>query len=293
MKKSIAKTILSKLFTPYRTLRRFNRLRTTEHFIIGYPRSGNTWTKFLLGSYLKELYALGEMPLFSDFDFWGRCLVIGNRHRIDKSHGDLNWSSLQEDQITYKKFIKPYEKKSVILLTRYPLDSLVSNWVFYRNISFKFQGELTEFLEHPLHSLTKWIKYHNLWAEAKQSTLNNIELLRYEDLRAKPKQEFIRMLDFLGIQVNLKKVEAALNYASIENMRRMQQSGNSPKNRRTGKAVIAVRDPKNPESRHVRRGIVGGYRDYLEPSVAKAYEARIALELSDWFGYSQPPEKKA
>jgi hypothetical protein len=45
-------------------------------------------------------------------------------------------------------------------------------------------------------------------------------------------------------------------------------------------------DASDPESFKVRRGVVGGYRDYLSPSDLAYIEARMARDLPACFGYS-------
>ncbi len=47
---------------------------------------------------------------------------------------------------------------------------------------------------------------------------------------------------------------------------------------------LAVADPANPESRKVRRGKVGGYRDYLPPEDVAWIDAYLARHLDPWYG---------
>lgn len=293
MNSSTTKRFIKTVAFPYRALRSFNRIRTTQHFIIGYPRSGNTWTKFLLGRYLQLLFGLDEMPLFNHYDFWGRCDAVGNGYRINSSHGGLNWSSLKEDKVTYEGFIKRYEGKKVALLTRYPLDSLVSNWLYYKHLSHKYKDDIEMFLKDPLHSVKKWINYHNLWANTKTQFPDDIALLRYEDLRADTRTHFGRLLSFLEVPVEKKVLQSAIEFASLENMKGIQEEARSLRSKGTGRPTIRVGVTSDPESRHVRKGKVGGYRDYMEPSIAKEYESLIAADLDDWFGYATPPQSQA
>lgn len=289
----VAKSIIPDfLFIPYRKIRDFNKTRTTDIFIIGYPRSGNTWNRYMLGRYIQSFCGIDTLPLFNQYDFWGRCYRTCIKQTIIANHGQLNWESLREEEIQESRFVTPYKKKKIVLLTRYPLDSLVSNWVYYTHLSRKISMTLEAFLDHPLHSLTKWINYHNLWAHSRREFKSDLLLLRYEDLRRNTKVEFVKMLDFLQIETVEAVVDEAIQFASFDNMKKMQKMVQIPGISTPGERIIRVGDPADPESHHVRKGIVGGYRDYLSQSKAKFYERRIADELEDWFGYSIPPIKQ-
>lgn len=276
-------------FMPYRRLRDWNKYRTTDIFVIGYPRTGNTWNKFLLGRYIQLLCRAEEPPLLNEYDILGRCKKTCLGLGFLYSYGGLDWTQLKENEILVEKYILPYVGRKIVLLTRYPLDSLVSNWIYYTRLSYKLSMDLPEFLENPLHSLTKSINYHNLWAQMRDRLEGQLLLLRYEDLRRDTAIYFRKMVEFLGLPVQEEDLLKAIEYADFSNMKKMQESGQIPGSSKN-KAAIRIGNPNDPESAHVRKGEVSGYRNYMDPDLANHYEERIAVELDSWYNYARPPK---
>ena len=54
-------------------LRKLNHHRTTELYFVGYPKTGNTWVRYMLGQYVQLTCELPELPLFDATDRLGRC----------------------------------------------------------------------------------------------------------------------------------------------------------------------------------------------------------------------------
>jgi len=81
-------------------------------------------------------------------------------------------------------------------------------------------------------------------------------------------------------------ISQSVEFASFENMRNLEAAGESIKYKSSNATVFATGDRQNPEAFHLRKGKVGGYRDYLSPEKAEAYLSRIQQELSVWYGYN-------
>jgi hypothetical protein len=70
-----------------------------------------------------------------------------------------------------------------------------------------------------------------------------------------------------------------VEWGSFENLRKLETSGFF---KRGG---MTLRDPSDENSFKVRRGKVGGYRDYFTPEQVAELEALVAEKLSPVFGY--------
>jgi hypothetical protein len=116
-------------------------------------------------------------------------------------------------------------------------------------------------------------------------------LARYEDLHQDTRGQFKRLLSFLEVEIQNDLIDEAISYGSFENMSRMQKEGTAPTSKDSGKKVIWIKDPENPEARHVRKGKIGGYRDYLTQQECDRFEGIISQELDPWFGYTEPPTR--
>ncbi|WP_374440496.1 hypothetical protein, partial [Stella sp.] len=73
-------------------------------------------------------------------------------------------------------------------------------------------------------------------------------------------------------------IAATVEECRFERMQALELAGAIPGRR------LAVADPANPESRKVRRGKVGGYRDYLPPEDVAWIDAYLARHLDPWYG---------
>ena len=73
-------------------------------------------------------------------------------------------------------------------------------------------------------------------------------------------------------------LERSIEFASFENMKRMERAGEF------SSGTLQPRDPGDAESYKVRRGIIGGYRQYLDGADIDFVET--ALErLDNRFAY--------
>jgi alcohol sulfotransferase len=201
------------------------------------------------------------------------------------THRPLVWSHQTAADLTSTSVVRPFLRKKVVLLSRYPLDALVSGW-----FQFRYRGEasykrdLETFLDDPVLGLEKLIVFYNIWAEWKDAT-RGILLLRYEDMSLDTRSQLQRLLEFLDIDVNFSMVNEAVDYASFNNMKKIEMSGKAPRYKSSGLNVFATGDVKNPNTHHVRRGIVGDYKNHLKSDLWEKYEALIASKMHSCYGY--------
>jgi hypothetical protein len=76
-------------------------------------------------------------------------------------------------------------------------------------------------------------------------------------MRQQPELAFTRILEFIGTPGSEDQIKDAVAFASYENMRRLEEED------AFGNKRLVPGDRGNPNSYKVRRGKVGGYRDYF------------------------------
>jgi hypothetical protein len=130
------------------------------------------------------------------------------------------------------------------------------------------------------------IDYLNLWAR-EADRVENLLVVRYEDMRADPAAVLTRVMEFMNDAPAKKDaIEASVEYASVENMRKLEEksvfwlAGSRMKPGKKG----------DPNSYKVRRAKVGGYKDYFSDDEVEQIDALVAGTLSPTFGYDAPPE---
>ena len=112
------------------------------------------------------------------------------------------------------------------------------------------------------------------------SERDNFTLVRYEALRASPAERFRDLLAVLGEpSPDASIFQEALEFSQFENMQRLEAARAFDSN------ILHPGDVRDPESFKVRRGKVGGYREYLSPE-DQQISANVLADLDPRFGYT-------
>jgi hypothetical protein len=272
---------------------RLNGHRTTEVYFISYPKTGTTWSQFLLGKYLQLKWNLPEAQLSGAYDKWGRCAKPCTGPKISFTHLPLVWTNQSAADLGFHNVIKPFLSKKVVLIIRNTLDTLVSHWFDekYRQKDRYHVGNLTDFINNPNFSLEKLIRFYKLWHESFH-TIKGFHLLRYEAMKMDAIGEFRDLLSFLNIEEDEAVLKAAIRESSFEKMQNMEKSGEELRNP-LGYDLLSSGDRNNVDSYKVRRGKVGGYVDYFNPEEISQLFSIIAQAEVAWFSeYLEPPTPK-
>jgi len=104
-------------------------------------------------------------------------------------------------------------------------------------------------------------------------------LVQYEALRASPTEHFRDLLAVLGESApDMTMFHEALEFSRFENMQKLEAAG------AFDSKILRPGDVRDPESFNVRRGKVGGYREYLSAE-DQAFAASALATLDTRFGY--------
>jgi hypothetical protein len=115
--------------------------------------------------------------------------------------------------------------------------------------------------------------------------LQEVRLLRYEDLRREPERCLAELLDFIGTPGAAGPIGEAVAFASLETMRALEDRGDSLM--RSGRLKVE----SDPNRYKARRAKVGGYRnDFSEAEIA-AIDRLIETTLAGVFGYGRGTPK--
>ena len=190
------------------------------------------------------------------------------------------------DRIRGKYLVPARElaRARIILLVRDPRDAFVSLYMQMihrapetrQRVKEKNVGDLLRDRRYGIVSIIKTM--NNWFTELGQR--QNFTLLHYESLRATPEQNFRALLATLGEDSpDAEAFKYALEFSDFANMQRLEATGVFDSK------ILRSRDVRNPESFKVRRGKVGGYRDYLSPE-DQAFAADALKHLDARFGYT-------
>ncbi len=242
-------------------------------FLLSFPKAGRTWLRLMLAKALAVHFNVHDENLIDLQRLAGQNPAIP---RIKPKHDDNPHLKTPGELVTSKT---EYRHRKVILLVRDIRDLAVSTYFQMTKREKRFRGEIGQFLRCRRGSVGTMIGFYNIWAENRHVP-EGFMLIRYEDLHADSVGQLRRVLTFLGIQdVTDATVEEAIEFASFENMRKMELAD------AVGSDRLRPTDKGDPDSYKTRRGKVGGYVDYLsEPDIAMLTR-RLQEELSPFYGY--------
>jgi hypothetical protein len=174
-------------------------------------------------------------------------------------------------------------RAKIILLARDPRDCFVSLYLQLTrrdpNATIKLkQKTVSEMLRDEKFGMRAIVDAMNHWLN-EFSQRDNFTLVRYEVLRASPAEHFRDLLAVLGeTKPDATIFQQALEFSRFENMQKLEAAGAFDSN------ILHPGDVRDPESFKVRRGKVGGYREYLSVE-DQQYAAAVLTDLDPRFGY--------
>lgn len=268
-----------------RTLwRNYHKITKADSLIISYPKCGRTWLRLQLAKALIEDFGLDvtdtatlEIERFPEFE--------RKIPRIEFSHDDNPHWKLTEDLITDKS---AYRDKKVILLLRDPRDVIVSYYFQYTKRGDKklandvsFTGSVDDFAFHKIGGLANIVRFYNAWCAAAK-TMPGVLFVKYEDMHSRPLETLRAITSHIGL-ANLDEahLQTAVDYCEFEQMRRYEET-NKFKNSR-----LYNDQPSDPEAFKTRKGVIGGYREYLSEATIERINAYLADNLSDQLSFYQ------
>ncbi len=239
-----------------------------DTFVVSYPRSGNTWTRFLIANLVhpeKDVSFRNIEKLIPDTSSQSnRALKATPRPRIIKSH---------------EYFDHRYGK--VIYIVRDPRDVALSYYDFqrkYRQIEdgYSLERYVDDFVSGKLISVG-W----GTWGENVASWLftrckrREFLLLRYEDMIKDTSHELTRIAEFLHIEAEPERLRKTIERSSANRMRELEKVESD--------AWIATKN-RRKDIPFVRVAKSGGWRTSLPESCVQQIEAAWG-DLMTTLGY--------
>ena len=225
-----------------------------DTFVVSYPRSGNTWTRFLVAN----LAYPGENVTFDNIERLipdtssqsNRALKRTPRPRIIKTH---------------QYFDHRYRK--MIYIVRDPRDVALSYYDFhrkYRQIADRYPLEtwVEDFVRGKLISAPwgSWGENVASWLYTRGQS-EDFLLLRYEDMMEDTPRELARIAHHLGIEATSHRLSTVIERSSDDRMRELEK--------RSEDTWVATKKHRK-DIPFVRVAKAGGWRSKLSaPCVAK------------------------
>lgn len=256
---------------------RARELSGGDALVLSIPKSGRTWVRTFLSAYFARKIQQPFAIEITDTQRPEIPRIVFSHDRFEQLTKGRGWDRVRG------KYLVPRSQLRVpiILLARDPRDAFVS--YFIQKTRRQGASEVQKLtadalLRHRRFGIEAMVEVMNEWLRD-FGRRTEFTLMRYEDLRAQPREKFRELLTALGeSEINQAAFEHALEFSDIENMRKLEASGGF------ANKILRPRDRDDPESFKVRRGKVGGFGEYLSPA-SQEFAQRAVAQLDPRFNY--------
>ena len=196
----------------------FNNRKELKVLFFGYPKSGNTWTRFLIYNYRNLLLNPDEKQTLS----YERLNVLQN-NIMEKGTTFLpekGFPFIYRTHKIYKKTFDLFEKK--IFIHRNPLDTLVSAYYYSKNRDVPFwddpinvRKKLFDIDFFVKYKIDSWINFYNYSHQHADIVLN------YSDMKNNCEKELFKLIQFLGWELDNRLIMKSVDLSSFNNIRNM------------------------------------------------------------------------
>jgi hypothetical protein len=237
-----------------------------DTFLVSYPKSGNTWVRFLLANLIHPNETVG----------------FSNINRLLPAPGVLSKRFLRT--LPRPRILKSHEPfdvrfRKVIYLVRDPRDVVVSEYHFdlkkrYIEPDVTLEQFVKRFIAGETSSYGSWWEHAASWIGARQGNPAFL-LVRYEDLLSDSVGETAKIAEFLGIQASQERIQSAVERSSADRMRKLekQEADQWTGTKNTRKEIPFVRAAKS-----------GGWKETLPAHSVKEIETAWS-PLLNFLGY--------
>jgi hypothetical protein len=233
------------------------RVLGADILVLSRAKSGRTWLRAMLSRLYQKRFDLVENQLL-EYDNFAR------QHQdipvVSMTHGHY-----LDHLARHARHGQRLKSMPVVFLLRDPRDVAVSEYFQSTRRASAYKRELYNVdqsasmfdfvMQSPL-GLPAICDYLNHW-HRELADWQRVYRLYYESLRAEPEKEMARLLAFLDQDFSAGEIRDAVEFASFEALKRKERD-NYFRNTR-----LQAKDVEDPDSYKVRRGKVGGYRDYF------------------------------
>jgi len=259
---------------------RARELSDGDAIVVSIPKSGRTWLRTFLCAYFCE--RIGRPFSLTPEEFGDAHIphIIYSHDRFEqRTKGDW-WDGLRGKYLIPASELR---RAKIVLLVRDPRDAFVSLFVQLTRRTQETAASVkaktaSELLRDPGFGIRSMIETMNDWLE-EWSALPGFQIVRYESLRADPAEHFRTLLNSLGEAVpDVSAFSHALAFSDFGQMKKMEAAGAFESK------ILRAGDVADPESFKVRRGQIGGHRDYLSADDLE-YAAVEMKKLDARLGY--------
>ncbi len=235
-------------------------------FLVSYPKSGNTWARFLIANLLYS----------ERHPDWGN---IDRLIPAPEVMSKRDFARMPRPRIirTHDAFDPRY--KQVIYIVRDPRDVALSQYHHHRKLKLiednhPFESFLARFLAGETNVHGSWKQNAASWLAARYGDPRFL-LLRYEDMLVDTRSELASICSFMGVEATPEKLSKVVEQSSPREMRKLEQ---------VQADQCALTKDTRQDLPFVRTAKSGNWKSDMPRSSVVAIEAAWG-PLMQWLGY--------
>jgi len=224
-------------------------------FLTSYPRSGNTWTRFLVGNLVHT-----EEPV----TFLNVERLVPDMYK----HSDRYMRNLPRPRILKSHEVFDPRYRRVIYIVRDPCDVAVSQYHWeMKQKSVQDEYPIEQFVPRWIEGiywdrLANWGDHVTSWLSTRQGR-DSFVILRYEDLLANAQAELVKVARLLGIEPAPERLARAVDLSSADRMKKLEST--------QGDKWVQTRYTRQDKA-FVRKAASGDWRSVLSSQSVKEIE---------------------
>ena len=249
------------------------RVLAADLLVLSRAKSGRTWLRAILSRLYQRRHGLAEQQLLEYDNFHRQAPAVPV---IAMTHGHY-----LEQLARHPRHGQRLRAMPVVFLLRDPRDVAVSEYFQSTRRASAYKRELYdveqpssmfEFVMQAPLGLPAICDYLNFWHQELNDS-GPVYRLFYESLRAEPAEELTRLLAFLGQDFTRAEIDDAVEFTAFAALKRKERENFFQNSR------LKARNTEDPDSYKVRRGKVGGYRDYFSPEEIERIDRLVSERL--------------
>ena len=241
-------------------------LRDTDVFLVGHPKSGNTWLAYMLA-----------IVLHKDTEYQISLANVGEY--VPTVHGRdsriAHYPNLAQPRIFRNEWpMYPTLYPKTVYVLRDPRAVLVSLFHMYHVVfddsQMTMQAFVNEYLVHGCikkwePKLVRWDKQVLAW-KRRAEVNGRVLLVRYEDLVTERRRVLQELAEFACVPCAEEDLAVGVSRGSFEEMQANEDQHGA-------ESYLRVKEPRR---RFIRRGMVDSWKHELDPALAEQIETELA-----------------
>lgn len=210
-------------------------IRESDVFLCSYPKSGNTWLRFLIAQLMSTRNDI-------------------HPHTIDELVPDVYMANEKANALTTPRMLKTHHAlfksyPKTIYIVRDVRDVMLSYYHYQKALGV-FKGSLSEFIvvADQLHPFGTWAAHVQAALAFQQQYPKRIMIIRYEDLQQNPEEELKKLIVFSGIQP-VRSIQEAIELSTFNRLRKLEREHGSAFQEKSGEQFF--RSGKSGEAKQV------------------------------------------